>query len=57
MKEDAGIYTVTGSIMEQIKSANFEMGVRYALEYLESVYGEGIQKTDIWSEYMSGDKN
>lgn len=35
-----------------IKGDSFEEGVRYALDYLHEVYGEGIEETDIWSEYM-----
>lgn len=28
-------------------------GIRYALYELREVYGEGIEETDIWAEYMS----
>lgn len=32
---------------------DFKEGVRYALEELSAVYGEGIEETDIWAEYMN----
>jgi hypothetical protein len=30
---------------------SYKEGVRYALDYLREVYGEGIEETDIWKEY------
>ena len=27
-------------------------GVKYALEYLEDVYGDGLMETDIWKDYF-----
>ena len=33
--------------------SDFEEGVKYALEYLREVYGEGIEETDIWKEYFT----
>jgi len=33
----------------------FADGVKYALEYLEEVYGEGIMETDIWNDYFGED--
>jgi hypothetical protein len=38
-------------------SEKFKEGVRYALEELRSVYGEGVEETDIWAEYMSEGEN
>lgn len=38
-------------------SDKFKEGVRYALEELRSVYGEGVEETDIWAEYMSEGEN
>jgi hypothetical protein len=34
-------------------SDKFKEGVRYALEELRAVYGEGIEETDLWSEHMN----
>lgn len=31
---------------------DFEAGVKYALEYLEEVYGPGLRDTDIWQEFF-----
>jgi lysyl-tRNA synthetase class I len=44
---------MTEAILEQYKSAAFEKGVRYALDYLREVYGEGIEETDIWAQFMT----
>lgn len=33
----------------------FTDGVKYALESLEEVYGEGIMDTDLWIEYFGED--
>ena len=32
-------------------------GIEYALNELREVYGEGIEDTDIWAEYMSKESN
>ena len=46
--------TETGEICLSCKPLDaFNAGVRYALDYLEAVYGEGIQETDLWAEYMN----
>ena len=44
-------HSMSTAILEQYKSAAFEEGVKYALESLRDVYGEGIEETDIWAEY------
>ena len=28
-------------------------GVKYALNNLREVYGEGLEETDLWNEYMN----
>ena len=33
--------------------AFFEQGIRYALSNLSEVYGEGLELTDLWNEYMN----
>jgi hypothetical protein len=43
---------MTEAILKQYKGEAFQEGVRYALEYLRAVYGEGIEQTDIWADYM-----
>ena len=35
----------------------FVDGVKYALENLEEVYGEGIKLTDLWIEYFGEDND
>jgi hypothetical protein len=35
-----------------IEQKTFNDGVAFALETLKDVYGEGIEETDLWSEYM-----
>ena len=37
--------------MNPMEQAAFDNGVKYALDYLREVYGEGIEETDIWAEY------
>lgn len=43
----------TDKIISKMKAESFAEGVRYALEYLREVYGEGIEETDIWAEYTN----
>ena len=47
------MHTMTDELLTRIKGTAFQEGVRYALEYLHSVYGEGIEETDIWADYMN----
>jgi hypothetical protein len=49
--------TTTDKIMSKMKADSFGEGVRYALDYLHEVYGEGIEETDIWANYMNEDRN
>jgi hypothetical protein len=48
MKETQAIATE----MQKQSAMAYEEGIRYALDYLSEVYGEGIEETDIWQEYM-----
>ena len=45
-------WKTTEAIMAQIKAEAFERGIKTALYELREVYGEGIEETDIWGEYM-----
>lgn len=36
---------------EEVNTIN--EGVRYALNNLREVYGEGLEETDLWNEYMN----
>ena len=40
-------------LMQQECAKAYLSGVRNTLEELREVYGEGIEETDIWSEYMN----
>jgi hypothetical protein len=44
---------MSDSILEQIKQLAYEQGIRYALNDLSDVYGDGIEETDLWNEYMT----
>lgn len=48
--------SMSDAILEQIKGNSFQEGARYVLEYLRDVYGEGIEETDIWADYMSDEE-
>jgi len=37
--------------MQKDSKLAYESGIRYALDYLREVYGEGIEDTDIWKEH------
>ena len=41
----------TATEMQKQSAMAYAEGVRYALDYLREVYGEGIEETDIWAEY------
>ncbi len=49
--------TMTDELLTRIKGDSFQEGVRYALDYLREVYGEGIEETDIWTDYMNEETN
>jgi hypothetical protein len=42
----------TATEMQKQSTMAYAEGVRYALDYLREVYGEGIEETDIWADYM-----
>ena len=46
-----GWHSMSDAILEQIKGASYEEGVKYALTYLSELY-ESIEETDIWADYM-----
>lgn len=41
----------------QLFSEAFNKGVKTALNELRDVYGEGIEETDLWNEYMTKENN
>jgi len=43
----------TAELMQKECAKAYLSGVRNTLEELREVYGEGIEETDIWSEYMN----
>ena len=47
---------MSDSILDQIKAEAFERGIKTALNELRDVYGEGLEETDIWGEYMGENK-
>lgn len=47
------MHTMTDELLTRIKGDSFQEGVRYALEYLSEVYGESIEETDLWADYMT----
>lgn len=51
------MHKMTESILKQRETVAFDNGVKYALESLREVYGEGIEETDIWAEYMNEEAN
>ena len=51
----AGVYFVAGEL-EKLATEytdRYDEGVRDALAELGEVYGEGIEETDLWAEYMN----
>jgi hypothetical protein len=43
--------------IQRRNTQSYKEGVRYALDYLREVYGEGIEETDIWADYMNEETN
>ena len=41
----------TAAELQKQTAMAYAEGVRYALDYLREVYGEGIEQTDIWAEF------
>jgi len=44
--------SMSDAILNEIKADAFERGIKTALNELRDVYGEGLEETDIWAEYM-----
>ena len=44
--------SMSDAILNQIKADAFERGIKTALNELRDVYGEGLEQTDLWAEYM-----
>ena len=47
----------TIEIMSKMKADAFKRGIQTALRELREVYGEGIEETDLWTEYMNEESN
>lgn len=48
--------TMSDAILEQIKGAAYEEGMRDALNYLKDLY-DGVEDTDLWADYMKEENN
>jgi hypothetical protein len=44
-------HSMSDAILEQIKGASYEEGMRDALTYLAELY-DGVEDTDLWADYM-----
>jgi len=47
------VHLVPDAILNNMKGEAFERGIKAALEELHDVYGEGLEETDLWAEYMN----
>jgi hypothetical protein len=45
-------HNMSAAILEQYKSAAYNLGVKDTLIALRNVYGEGIEETDLWADIM-----
>ena len=50
-------HSMSDAILEQTKQLAYEQGVKDALNELSEVYGDGIEETDLWNEYMTKETN
>ncbi len=50
-------HSMSDAILNQIKADAFERGIITALEELRDVYGEGLELTDLWAQYMKKENN
>ena len=50
------VWSMTQEILDAIKGASYEEGIRDALSELAEIY-DGIDGTDLWSQYMQGEGN
>jgi len=55
--ESAISHAMSDAILEQIKLIAYEQGVTDTLNELREVYGEGLEFTDLWREYMTKEAN
>jgi hypothetical protein len=44
---------MSDAMLEMTKQLAYEQGVKDALNELSEVYGDGIEETDLWNEYMT----
>jgi hypothetical protein len=49
-------HSMSDAVLEQIKGASYEEGMRDALTYLAELY-ESIEDTDLWADYMKEGAN
>ena len=49
--------SMSDELLKQTKQLAFEQGIQYALSNLSDVYGDGIEETDLWNEYMTKENN
>jgi hypothetical protein len=49
--------SMSDELLKQTKQLAFEQGIQYALSNLSEVYGEGLELTDLWNEYMTKESN
>lgn len=54
--EAKGLWTLTAEMLEVIKKDSYKEGVTDALCELSDVF-EGVEDTDLWSEYMEEEEN
>ena len=45
--------SMSDELLKQVKRIAYEKGIVSALNELREAYGEGIEDTDIWNEYMT----
>jgi gamma-glutamyl:cysteine ligase YbdK (ATP-grasp superfamily) len=49
--------SMSDELLKQIKVIAYEQGVKDTLMQLREVYGEGLELTDLWREYMKEETN
>jgi hypothetical protein len=49
-------HSMSSAILEQTKGASYEEGMRDALTYLNELY-DGVEDTDLWTDYMTKESN
>jgi hypothetical protein len=48
---------MSDELLKQTKRIAYEEGIVSALNELREVYGEGIEETNLWNEYMTKENN